>query len=83
MRGGLLDMRVRVECYSGRKAYERPSAFGSMIISGLSKRCLKAGTEPNDAFFRIRADDGIVYILRHDTSVADGSLVAFDNSTAG
>ncbi len=40
---------------------------------------------PNDAFFKIRADDGIVYLLRHDTSVADGkwSLVAFNNFKAG
>jgi hypothetical protein len=85
MRGGLLDMRVRVECYSGRKPYERPVRFWLDDHQRVVEEVLESQYGPNDAFFRIRADDGIVYILRHDTSVADGewSLVAFDNSKAG
>jgi hypothetical protein len=27
---------------------------------------------PRDIFFKVRSDDGNVYILRHDTSVPDG-----------
>jgi len=79
------DMRVRVECYSGRKAYERPRRLGPVNHMRIVEEVLESWYGPSDAFFNVRADDGIVYILRHDTSVADGkwSLVAFNNFKAG
>lgn len=80
-----VDMRVRVECYAGRKAYERPLRFWVDDRVRVVEEVLESWYGPTDAFFKVRADDGIVYVLRHDTSVADGgwSLVAFNNSKAG
>jgi hypothetical protein len=56
---------VRVECYSGYRGDERPIAFW------LDDRRL--GVEevedrwygPDSTWFRVRADDGGVYVLRH------------------
>jgi hypothetical protein len=78
-------MRVRVECYAGRKAYERPLRFWFDDHLRVVEEVLDSWYGPNDAFFKVRADDAIVYVLRHDTSVADGewTLVAFNNSKAG
>jgi hypothetical protein len=39
---------------------------------------------PNAGFYKVRADDDIVYVLRHDMSVGNGEwdLVAFNNFKA-
>ena len=78
-------MRVRVECYAGRKAYERPLRFWLDDRLRVVEEVLEQWYGPNDAFLKVRADDAIVYVLRHDTSVADGEwdLVAFGNSKTG
>jgi hypothetical protein len=61
-------MTLRVECYSGRRADERPIRFwmdeGSYFVEEIIDQWY--GQDP--AFFKVRADDGNQYILRHDTS---------------
>ncbi len=60
-------MRVRVECYAGYKADERPLRFY------LRDRCFEVEEVvdqwygPEDTWFRIRAQDGNLYILRHSS----------------
>ncbi len=78
-------MRVRVQCYAGRKADERPVRFWLDEHERTVEKVLEQWYGPEDVFFKVRADDGIVYILRHETSVPDGewSLVAFGDSKAG
>ncbi len=46
------------------------------------KEIIESWREPQYVFFKVRADDGSVYILRHETSTPDGEwgLVAFRNS---
>jgi hypothetical protein len=75
-------MRVRVECYGGRKSDERPVRFWFDDHERIVDEVIAQWYGPNDSFFKIRADDGLVYILRHDTSAPDGewSLLAFGNS---
>jgi hypothetical protein len=58
-------LEVRVECYSGYKADERPLRFI------LAEQCYEVAEVldqwygPGYVCFRLRADDGNVYILRH------------------
>jgi len=60
-----MRMRVRVECHAGYKGAERPVRFF------LDNRCyqifeiLDRWYEPEDSFFKVLADDGNLYILRH------------------
>jgi hypothetical protein len=73
-------MVVRVECYPGRKADERPVRFRLDVHSYMVQEVLDRWYEPEHVFFKIRADDGNLYILRHQTSVPDGKkwdLVSF------
>ena len=74
-----------MECYAGRKGEERPVRFWVDDHLRVVSEIVEQWYGPDHAFFRVCADDGIVYLLRHDTSVADGewSLVAFDNSKTG
>jgi len=73
------DMHVQVECYSGRKADERPLRFRLDEHKYTVEEVLDTWYGPEHVFFKIRADDGCLYILRHETSVPDGEwdLVAF------
>jgi hypothetical protein len=72
-------MRIEVECYAGRKADERPVRFRLDETDYMVEEVLDQWYGPEHVFFKIRADDGNLYILRHETSVPDGGweLVSF------
>jgi len=72
-------MRVEVECYSGRKGDERPVRFRLDDHDYLVSEVLDEWYGPEHIFFKVLADDGDTYILRHQTSAADGDweLVSF------
>jgi hypothetical protein len=72
-------VEVRVECYAGAKADERPVRFqlGERIF--MVEELLDQWYGPDHSFFKVQADDGNLYILRHELSAPDGawSLVSF------
>jgi len=72
-------MKVQVECYSGRKADERPVRFRLDTHEYMVEDVLDQWYGLEHVFFKVRADDRKVYILRHQTSVPDGEwdLVSF------
>ena len=72
-------MRVRVECYSGRKADERPLRFQLNGHEYAVQEVLDQWYGADSAFFKVRADDGSLYILRHNTfgEADDWSLESF------
>ena len=74
-------MRVRVECYSGRKPDERPIRFSLDEREYMVEEVLDQWYGPSDAFFKVRAADGNLYILRQDRSTSEGtwSLESFRN----
>ncbi len=64
-------MKLRVECYSGRKADERPVRFQLGERDYFIEEVLGCWYEPEYVFFKVRADDGNNYTLRHETAVPD------------
>ena len=72
-------MRMQVECYAGRIADERPVRFRLDSHEYMVEEVLDQWHGPEHKYFKVRADDGNVYILRHQTSVPDGEwdLVSF------
>jgi hypothetical protein len=68
-----------VQCYAGWIADERPVRFRLEGHEYLVEETLDQWYGPEHAFFKLRADDGNVYILRHETSMPDGEweLVSF------
>jgi hypothetical protein len=58
-------MIVEVESYSGFKADERPLRFrlGERWLA--VEEVVDRWYDPDATYFRVRADDGGVYILRH------------------
>jgi hypothetical protein len=80
-----MRMKVQVEFYAGRIADERPVRFRLDEREYLVEEVLDQWYGPEHVFFKLRADDSNVYILRHETSVPDGEwdLVSFRETGRG
>jgi len=72
-------MKLNVECYSGRKADERPVRFWLEGRQYLIETVLDQWYDSESIFYKVRADDGNFYILREQTPTPDGTwdLVSF------
>ena len=70
-------MKLRVECYAGRKADERPVRFQLDDRHYLVEEVLDQWYGPDDTFFKVRADDRNLYILRRNTSRDEWTLESF------
>lgn len=66
-------MKLWVECYAGGKADERPVRFEIGEQVRMVEELLDQWYGPNDSFFKVRADDGNLYILRRDGSTPEGT----------
>jgi hypothetical protein len=58
-------MKVKVQCYSGRKADERPVRFQLEDHDYQVEEVIDEWYGPDATFFKVRAQDGDLYILRH------------------
>jgi len=61
-------MKLRVACYAGTKADERPVRFQLGERDHMVEEVLDQWYGPDDVFFKVRTDDGNLYILRRNTS---------------
>ena len=69
---------VKVECKAGRKADERPLRFQFADQSYFVRAVVDQWYEPDGAYFKVRADDANVYVLRHDTNSDEWTLHVID-----
>jgi hypothetical protein len=69
-------MKIRVECYSGYRGEEEPRAFtlGRTRFSVLE--IVDRWMAPDHRYFKVRADDGRMLVLRHDTGSNHWELAA-------
>lgn len=58
-------MQLLVECYAGHRADQRPQSFTLGGRRFQVEEILDQWYGPDDTYFRVRADDGGIYILRH------------------
>lgn len=65
-------MKVEVVCYSGYKGDERPIRFRLDGRDYFVEELLDQWYGPEDLYFKVRADDGAVYILRRTSSSPEG-----------
>lgn len=73
---------IHVECYAGHRADQRPTRFR---IRGKEFEIISVEDqwyEPEAIYFRVRADDGNFYILRHDEIQDVWTLDAFRAAAA-
>ena len=72
---------LRVECYAGHRADTEPRClyFGQrqVIVTEIIDRWL----DPTHRYFKLRDDDGGIYLVRHDTAMDRWDMTLFDNGT--
>lgn len=69
------QMRITVQTYAGYKGDERPVSFSRegrtfQVVDIVDRRY-----EPDHHDFKVRADDGRTYLLRHDMNADEWELV--------
>ena len=67
----------RVECYSGYEANERPLSFELDDRKFAVKELLDQWQGINHTYFKVRADDDNIYILKYDEHKDEWSLEFF------
>ena len=68
---------ITVECYAGHRADERPLRF---TLSGRPYEVEEVEDQwysPDSKYFRVRAGDGNLYVLRHDERLDVWTLEGF------
>jgi hypothetical protein len=70
-------MQIRVQCYAGHRGEEEPRAFDlgdrRLEVVEIIDRWLA----PDHRYFKVQADDGNVYILRHDEAAGEWEMTSF------
>jgi hypothetical protein len=70
-------MKLRVECYAGAKADERPVRFQLAERDYMVEEVLDQWYGTDDVFFKVRTDDGNLYILRRNNSSDEWTMESF------
>jgi len=70
-------MSIRVECYAGFRAEQEPIAFWLGERKIAVRAIVDRWYAPTQRWFRVDADDGHVYVLRHDESSGQWDVAAF------
>jgi hypothetical protein len=70
---------IRVDCYAGHRADVEPRRLHigqrEVGVTEIIDRWL----DPNHRYFKLRGDDGAVYLMRHDTGSERWDLTLFDS----
>jgi hypothetical protein len=72
---------IRVECYAGHRADVVPVRFfiGQRAIE--ASEIIDRWLDPAHSYFKLRGDDGGIYILRHDQAADVWEMTLFDSGT--
>jgi len=70
-------IEVGVECYAGYRGDQRPTKFVLREQVFLVQQVEDQWYSPSAMYFRVRADDGNLYVLRHDQVEDLWTLEAF------
>ena len=72
---------IRVECYAGHRADVAPVRFfiGQRAIEVCE--IIDRWLDPAYSYFKLRGDDGGIYILRHDQAADAWEMILFDSGT--
>jgi hypothetical protein len=72
-------LQLRVECYAGYRAEETPQRFFIGERAFEVTEVLDRWLAPEHRYFKLRADDGSVYILRYDALEDRWELTMYDS----
>ncbi|HEY2864652.1 MAG TPA: hypothetical protein VGK37_13625 [Casimicrobiaceae bacterium] len=73
-------MPIRVSCYAGYRSEQEPLAFWCGERRLEVRAIVDRWFAPTQRWFKVDADDGDVYVLRHDEASGDWEIAAFTAS---
>jgi hypothetical protein len=76
-RGYRHRMLIRVECYAGYRGEQEPTAFWLGERRLAVRAIVDRWFAPAQRWFRVDAEDGNLYVLRHDESRDEWDIAAF------
>jgi hypothetical protein len=71
---------MEVECYAGYKAAERPVAFRRGDRRVTVREIVDTWYGPDHTYFKLTADDGWLYLIRHDQETDAWELILAEAS---
>lgn len=72
-------LALHVECYAGYRGEETPQRFQWAARRVEIVEVLDRWLDPRHRYFKVRGDDGAVYILRHDAASDRWELTLYDS----
>ncbi|HJU43708.1 MAG TPA: hypothetical protein VJ691_12860 [Vicinamibacterales bacterium] len=73
-------MALRVECYAGHRGEETPRALTIDERRVEVVEILDRWLAPDHRYFKLKGDDGDIYIIRHDPASDSWELTMFQRS---
>ena len=70
-------MKIRVQCYAGYRGEEEPRTFDLEDRRVEVVQIIDRWLGPDHRYFKVQADDGNVYILRHDEPAGEWKITSF------
>jgi hypothetical protein len=76
-------MDIRVECYAGYRGEQEPRALriGERRVAVVE--IVDRWLAPDHRYFKLKGDDGAVYVVRHDPTADGWELVVLDRTEDG
>jgi hypothetical protein len=71
---------IQVSCYAGYRGEETPQRFSLKDRQIEIVEILDRWLAPDHRYFKVRDDDGALYILRHDLSTGQWELTMYDST---
>jgi hypothetical protein len=71
--------KVRVDCYAGYRGEETPRRFTLRDRQLEVVEVVDRWLDPSHRYFKVRADDEAVYILRHEVTSGAWEMTLFDS----
>ena len=65
---------IKVECYSGYKADEKPVSFSLYSKKLMVEKIIDQWRTPEFEYFKVMGDDGKGYLLKQDSRKGDWAL---------
>ena len=71
-----MTFKIRVDCHAGHRGEEEPRrfVFGERRFEVLD--ILDRWIDPEHRYFKVKADDGRTFVLRHDSAKDEWELAA-------
>lgn len=73
-------LEVQVECYAGHKGEQTPRRFFIHERKVEVIEMLDSWLAPDQRYFKLRGDDGAIYILRHDVTGGQWEITMFERA---